>query len=72
VKNQAELEADLATKEADRQNALIIEQQKAQLQLEMQAREHAFQMQLERERMANAAHIAAMKPDPKPAGKEAP
>lgn len=72
VKNQAELEADLATKEADRQNALIIEQQKAQLQLEMQARDHAFQLQLERERMANAAHIAAMKPDPKPAGKEAP
>lgn len=67
VKNQAELEADLTTKEADRQNALIIEQQKAQLQLEMQARDHAFQLQLERERMANAAHIASMKPDPQPA-----
>jgi hypothetical protein len=72
VKNRAELEADLQTKEADRQNALILAQQDAQLKLEMQARDHAFQLQLERERMANAATIAAMKPKPepgKPAGK---
>lgn len=73
TKNQAELEADLATKEADRQNAMLIEQQKAQLQLALQANEHAFQLQLERERMANAAQIAAMKPkpEPKPSGKPA-
>jgi hypothetical protein len=78
VKNQAELDADLQTKEADRQNALILAQQDAQLELEKQAREFAFkrweieqQHNLERERMANAANIASMKPEPKPSGKQA-
>lgn len=68
VKNQAELEADLQTKEADRQNALLIEQAKTERELLLQANDHAFQLQLERERMANAANIAAMKPDPRPNG----
>jgi len=71
VKNQAELEADLATKAADRENAMVLAQQEANLKLTMQANDHAFQLQLERERMANAAHIASMKPDPKPSGKPA-
>lgn len=74
VKNQAELEADLQTKEADRQNALILQQQEqafereklnANISLEMWKIEQ--QNAMERERMANAAHIAAMKPDPQPA-----
>jgi hypothetical protein len=68
-KEQAQLEADMMTKEADRQSALALAQQEAQIKLEMQARDHAFQMQLERERMANAAMIAAQKPEPKPAAK---
>ena len=74
VKNQAELEADLATKAADRENALLIEDKRGQIELEKQAREHAFrqweiqeQNAMERERMANSVQIAAMKPDPKPA-----
>jgi hypothetical protein len=71
VKNQAELEADLATKAADRENALVLAQQEAQLKLTMQANEHAFQLALEREKMANAAHIASLKPEPKPSSKPA-
>ncbi len=78
VKNQAELEADLATREADRQNALILADKQGQIELEKQAREHAFrliemdkQAELEREKMAHATQIAAMKPDPKPSGKPA-
>lgn len=69
VKNQAELEADMATKEADRQNALILARQQAEFELEKQAREHAFQLQLEREKMAHSAMIAAQKPEPQPASK---
>jgi hypothetical protein len=87
VKNQAELEADLQTKEADRQNALIIEQQKANVELEKQARELAFRQweveftaNLKREEMANSANIAESnnaaraemaKNKPKPNGKSA-
>lgn len=71
TKNQAELQADLQTKEADRQNAMILAQQDAELQLALQANDHAFQLQLEREKMANASHIASMKPEPKPSGKPA-
>lgn len=88
AKNTAELQADLQTKEADRQNALIIAQQKAehdyQLMLEKTASAERIEMQrlafeqykldttqqLEREKMANAAHIASMKPQPQP-GKNA-
>jgi hypothetical protein len=73
VKNQAELEADMQTKEADRQNALILAQQQAQLDLQKQERELAWKTwdaeqnrQLEREKMANAQTIAAMKPQPQP------
>lgn len=79
VKNQAELEADLATKAADRQNAIDIANVNASLELQKQERELAWKSwdaeqnrQLEREKMANAATIAAMKPKPepgKPAGK---
>lgn len=70
-REQAQLEADLQTKEADRQNALVLAQQQGQIELEKQAREHQFrlieldrQAALEREKMAHATHIAAMKPAP--------
>lgn len=59
VKNEAELRADLQTKEADRQNAIAIETIKQQGEAERQQRELAFraweiqqQADLERERMA--------------------
>lgn len=78
VKNQAELSADLQTKEADRQNAIALANVNAQLELEKQQRELAWKSwdaaqnrQLEREKMANAAHIASMKPEPKPGGGKA-
>jgi hypothetical protein len=66
AKNTAELQADLQTKAAERENALIIEQQRANLELEKQAREHAFQLNLEREKMAHSALIASMEPKPEP------
>jgi hypothetical protein len=73
AKNTAELQADLQTKQADRENAIIIAQQQGQIDLEKQNRQIAFEMwkveqanQLERERMANAQTIAAMKPKPEP------
>jgi len=66
VKNKAELEADLQTKEADRQNALILEQQKANLELEKQSRELAyrqweteFDASLRREEMAHSSKEVA-------------
>jgi hypothetical protein len=78
VKNQAELQADLQTKEAERQNALIIAQQQGQIDLEKQSRELAFKTfelqtttQLEREKMDNAVKVAAARPAPKPPGKGA-
>ena len=59
VKNQAELEADLQTKAADRDNAIAIERLKQQGEIERQQRELAFRawelqqtQQMERERMA--------------------
>ena len=84
ARNAAELEADLATKAADRENALILAQQKQEhdysLMLEktgsaerIKMAELAFEEyklnathQLEREKMENAATIAAMKPKPQP------
>jgi len=78
VKNQAELEADLQTKAADRQNAIDIANVNAALELQKQERELAWKTwdaeqnrQLEREKMANSAHIASMKPQPQPSGKPA-
>jgi len=75
TKNEAELQADLQTREADRQNAIAIAQVNGEIDLQKQDRELAWKSwdaeqarQLEREKMANAAHIAAMKPDPKPSG----
>lgn len=72
VKNQAELQADLQTKEADRQNAIDLANVNASLELQKQQQELAWKTwdaeqsrQLEREKMANAAHIASMKPEPK-------
>jgi hypothetical protein len=72
-REQAQLEADLQTKEADRQNALVLEQQRQQFEREKLNREFEFKVwdaeqtrQLEREKMAHAAQIAAMKPKPKP------
>lgn len=71
VKNQAELAADLQTKEADRQNAIALANVNAQLEREKQQQELSWKTwdaeqnrQLEREKMANAAHIASMKPKP--------
>lgn len=75
VKNKAELEADLATKEADRQNAVFLEQQRQAFEREKMDREYAFRVweanqrfALEREKMANAQTMAAMKTDPQPSG----
>jgi hypothetical protein len=65
AKNTAELQADLQTKEADRDNALMLEQQRANLELEKQGRELAFRQwevefnaNLKREEMAHASTIA--------------
>jgi hypothetical protein len=67
VRNEAELAADLQTKEADRQNAIVIENIKAQNALALQQNNHAFQLQLESMKLANAKDIAAMKPAPQKA-----
>lgn len=78
VKNQAELQADLQTKAADRQNAIELANVNAQLELQKQERELAWKTwdaeqnrALEREKMQNAQIIAASKPQPKPNGKGA-
>lgn len=82
AKNQAELQADLQTKQADRENALAIEaaRQQGAIQIasmqiasaeRIKAAELSQQLELERDRMANAAHIASMKPKPNGAGKPA-
>lgn len=44
IKNKAELEADLQTKEADRQNALMLEQQKQAFEREKLQAEYQFKM----------------------------
>jgi hypothetical protein len=67
VRNEAELAADLQTKEADRQNAIVIENIKAQNALALQQNNHAFQLQLESMKLANAKEMAAMKPAPQKA-----
>lgn len=88
IKNQAELEADLQTRAADRQNALVLEQRKADNAFRLEQEQIAsnerikaatldferykldVNTQLEREKMASSAQIAAMKPAPtKPMGK---
>jgi regulator of protease activity HflC (stomatin/prohibitin superfamily) len=73
VKNQAELEADLATAAADREKEITLEAMRLQGEREKQEREISFRtwekeqtFALEREKMANAAQIAAMKPKPEP------
>lgn len=62
VKNQAELDADLQTKAADRDNAIAIEQLKQQGEMERQQRELQFKAweieqnnAMERERLASSA-----------------
>jgi hypothetical protein len=62
---EAELKADLQTQAAERENALVLEQQRANLELEKQARELAFRQwetefnaNLKREEMAHASTIA--------------
>jgi hypothetical protein len=77
VKNQAELQADMQTAEAERNNALILQQQQQAFDREQAEADRAFRAweieqnnQMERERMANAAQIAASKPKPQP-GKSA-
>jgi hypothetical protein len=75
VKNQAELDADLATKQADRENAIVIEQVKQQGAYNIEAmriasaeRMKAMDLQHQSEQAAaardNAAQLAAMKPEP--------
>ncbi len=86
VRNQAELDADLTTKQADRENAIVLENLKQNGERQKEA--HAERMKaaelentrlieaariesterMKREEMAHAATLAAMKPDPKPAG----
>ncbi len=73
VKNQAELQADMQTAEAERNNALILQQNQQQFDREQADANRMFEMwkveqtnQMERERMTNAAQIAASKPKPQP------
>jgi hypothetical protein len=73
VKNQAELEADLQTAAADREKEITLEAMRLQGERDKQEREIAFRVwekeqtfALEREKMANAAHIASLKPKPEP------
>jgi hypothetical protein len=72
-REQAQLEADLQTKEADRQNALVIEQQHQAFEREKIQADYNFRsfelqtnVDLEREKMANAVKVAAAKPKPQP------
>ena len=72
-REQAQLDADMLTKQADRDNALMLEQHRQAFEREKLDREYQFRMweagqrfQLEREKMASAAQIAAMKPKPEP------
>jgi hypothetical protein len=78
AKNQAELEADLQTKEADRRNALELASVTANTELQKQERELAWKSwdaeqnrALEREKMANAVKVAAAKPKPNGQGASA-
>lgn len=71
VKNRAELEADLQTAAADREKEITLEAMRLQGERDKQDREIAFRVwekeqtfALEREKMANAAHIASLKPAP--------
>lgn len=73
VKNQAELQADLQTAAADREKEITLEAMRLQGEREKQQREISFKMwereqtfALEREKLANAQAIAAMKPQPAP------
>lgn len=65
IKNEAELQADLQTKAADRDNAIVIENIKAQNAVVLKEMDLAFQRekmmhdaQIQREAMANSAVIA--------------
>lgn len=71
VKNQAELEADMATSEAERNNALTLQLQQQQFDREQAEANRMLEMwkveqqhALERDKMAHAAVIAAQKPAP--------
>ena len=76
VKNRAELEADLATKDADRKNALMLEQQRQQFewnkfQAEMAFRERESQqkMDIEMLKISAQAHAASASAAAKGEGK---
>jgi hypothetical protein len=78
VKNQAELDADMQTKAADRENAVQLAAQQHAYDLQKLDKELAFEAwkveqahALERDKMANAQTIAAMKPKPEPKGQAA-
>ena len=78
AKNTAELQADMQTKEADRQNAIIIAREQGAIELQKQDRELQWRTwdaeqnrALEREKMMNAQALAAMKPKPEPKGQPA-
>lgn len=70
VKNQAELDADLQTAAADRENAMVIEQQRQDAQRQSDERKYAFEAwkveqanTIEREKMQHTATMAANKPE---------
>lgn len=72
-REQAQLEADLMTKQADRENEAALEQQRINADMVKQERELAFKAvelqtktELEREKMANAVKVAAARPKPQP------
>lgn len=89
VKNQAELEADMQTRAADREKEIALATINADIEREriasaerikaaelLNAREIAAaqidkDLTIAREQMANSAHIASLKPEPKPSGKPA-
>ena len=77
-REEAQLQADLQVNSAKMQSEMMLEAERiasaeriAAANLEFQREQLAVNTQLEREKMAHAAHMASLKPDPKPAGKSA-
>jgi hypothetical protein len=78
VKETAQMEADERIKTIELNNALMLQQQQIESDERIKAATLEFEkykleatVQLDREKMANAAQIAAMKPKPEPGGKPA-
>lgn len=73
IKEQAQMEADLHVKDAELKNSMLVEGEKIQsterialADIQMRRYEADLRAQLEREKMATSAQIAAMKPKPEP------